>query len=136
MPCRGSWSPTLRPPQRTRRMGHPRIVHQRIVILLQGRSVGCAAFRSSLESANDAKLTFQRDEYQSCSGNRVRWAKGVAVKKECSLRGLSSRPVEFHHQPLTKPCLRLSPHTAFHSDQVVSLREQPLSVEIRSEEHT
>jgi hypothetical protein len=45
-------------------------------------------------------------------------------------RGLSSRPVEFHHQPLTKPCLRLSPHTAFHSDQVVSLREQPLSVEI------
>jgi hypothetical protein len=27
----------------------------------------------------------------------------------------SSGPEGFHLQPLTKPCLRLSPHTAFHS---------------------
>jgi transposase InsO family protein len=43
----------------------------------------------------------------------------------------SSRPVESHHQPLTKPCLRLSPHTAFHGDRDASSQKQPLSVVVR-----
>ena len=30
--------------------------------------------------------------------------------------GQSSRPEESHLQPLTEPCLRLSPYTALHSD--------------------
>src|ERR1035437_50715 len=42
--------------------------------------------------------------------------------------GRSSRPEGFHPQPLTKPGLRLSPHTAFHGDRDASSQKQPLSV--------
>jgi hypothetical protein len=42
----------------------------------------------------------------------------------------SSRPVGFHHQPLTAPYVKLSFHTALHSNQVASSRKQPLSGEI------
>jgi hypothetical protein len=44
--------------------------------------------------------------------------------------GLSSRPEEFHLQPLTDPYVNLSIHTALHSDQVVFSRKRPLSVVI------
>jgi hypothetical protein len=43
---------------------------------------------------------------------------------------LSSRPVGLHHQPLTAPYVKLSFHTALHSNQVASSRKQPLSGEI------
>src|ERR1035437_6692044 len=42
----------------------------------------------------------------------------------------SSRPVEFHHQPLTEPYLMVSHHTALHGDRVMLSRTQPLSVEV------
>jgi hypothetical protein len=35
---------------------------------------------------------------------------------KCVLTALSSSPEESHLQALTKPCLKLSPHTAFHGD--------------------
>src|ERR1019366_7160071 len=68
---------------------------------------------------------------------RRRYSKAMPgpIATRCSSRSttchrwVSSRPVGFHHQPLTKPCLRLSPHTAFHSDHAAHSHRQPLSGE-------
>src|SRR5215475_13496710 len=40
---------------------------------------------------------------------------------------LPSRPEDFHHRPLTEPCIRVSPYTARRGFENASLRKRPLS---------
>src|SRR5215471_7080348 len=45
----------------------------------------------------------------------------------CFPSSLPSRPEDFHHRPLTEPCVRVSPYTARRGFENASLRKRPLS---------
>jgi hypothetical protein len=47
--------------------------------------------------------------------------------KNSQTRPMPSRPEEFHHRPLTEPCVRVSPYTARRGFENASLRKRPLS---------
>ena len=45
--------------------------------------------------------------------------KGAAARSEIYHKALSSRPGEFHPQPLTEPYVKVSLHTALHNNLTV-----------------
>src|SRR5215472_16284270 len=68
-------------------------------------------------------------------GNLSRFSPAAVLSAFCaflaaSLRSraaLPSRPEDFHHQPLTEPCVRVSPYTARRGFKNASLRKRPVS---------